>query len=254
MKAKKNYLTILFVLLMGAVSFVCCADKPFVLLTMLFNETDQKRMEEYKTCIRNHRSHDLIDEIHVLYDTSKDDEINELLNFLYEQNVTVTFIVGRATYGDFFELANTKYPDRRIILTNADIYFNETLYSLEGFDLTNTLLTITRWNLIADGSKEVTLNYFTQKPDPGSHDTWIFKAPLNVEGSKGICLGIMGCDGSIAYLAQQAGVRVLNPCYSVECLHLHFSPVRHYWREIRYKGPLLNVPCGTLPETNKDQK
>ncbi len=219
----------------------------FVFLTMLYNETDAIRIDEYKTCLHENKKHPLIIDIHVLYDTSKDDQKNELLNFLYEQNIRVSLINGRASYRDFFNLANKCYPDQAIILANADIYFNHTLYGLKNFDLTNMFLPITRWNMYADGTREVTKNYFTKKDDPGSHDTWIFKTPICIPGSECIKMGIMGCDGSIAYLADKAGYTLLNPCYSIETLHLHQSPVRHYWKEGQYKGSLLTVPCGYLP-------
>jgi len=46
---------------------------PFILITTLYNETNHERVKEYITCLEKNLRHPLIDKIHVLYDTTKDD-------------------------------------------------------------------------------------------------------------------------------------------------------------------------------------
>lgn len=219
----------------------------FILMTTLYHETDSARIEEYKTCILHNLQNKNIEKIVIIFDYSKDSNSYDLIDFLKTLPVTIYFKNGRATYGDFFDLANNTFPNRNIVLVNGDIFFDETFDTLNDFNLDKKFLAITRWNIEKNGTIELTKHYQTGLANPGSHDTWIFRSPITIPNAHTIPLGIMQCDGAIAFLAQKAGYTLLNPCLSVHCLHLHQSPVRHYWHEEICKGPLLNIPISTLP-------
>lgn len=227
--------------------FACTifAQTPFILITVLYNETHRRRMAEYITCLEYNLKHKLIEKIHVIYDTSKDDDNNILLRYLQSKDIEISFVNNRPTYGYCFDLANELYSNRSIILSNADIYFNHTLKKLKSFDLTNTFLTITRWNIKPRGRKH--LEYVRcRKPNIWSHDTWIFKTPLKCFENDAIQVGTVFCDCRIAYQAKQAGLRVLNPCLSIECCHVHLSRVRHRSTPVFNKKERLGVPWCAL--------
>jgi len=49
--------------------------------------------------------------------------------FLLEHPIEITYIKGRATYQQCFDIANEQYHTRRIIVSNGDIYFNNRTYA-----------------------------------------------------------------------------------------------------------------------------
>ena len=210
----------------------------FVLITSLYNEKIQKRLKEYIYCLEKNCAHGLIDEVHVIYDTSKDTPSkNKLLTYLKDKDLKIKYIKGRPSYGFCFDLANTLYPDRGIILSNADIYFDETLHTLEGYDLTNKFLALTRW----EKDKNLTLNPY-QKSKKGvvyhkncSQDSWIFTTPIKMFPRYcSISLGTPGCDNSLAYVVWKKGLHIINPCLTIKCHHKHDSGIKHYSKERIY--------------------
>ena len=101
--------------------------RTFKLLTTLYNEKSEQRAAEFITCMENNLRNTSIDTIHVLYDTAKDDARESvILAYLKSRNITISYLKERATYGDFFKLANETYPHCKIIISNADIFFNHT--------------------------------------------------------------------------------------------------------------------------------
>jgi len=214
-------------LLCAVSSSMHAIEDGFVLITTLYNEQDQERVAEYLTCLEKNLAHQAIDVVHVLYDTAKDTNENVIHDFIQAHNVEVSYITGRPTYGDCFALADKLYPNRRIIIANADIYFNATLFILDHYDLTNKFLAITRWNVLPDGGIKPYI-WPNGQPAIASQDAWIFRAPLVSFVNDAICLGTHHCDGRIAYEAQLVGLQVSNPCLTIQCCHLHLSDVRNY--------------------------
>jgi hypothetical protein len=225
----------------------------FILITTLYNEKSDTRLAEYIECLERNLAHPLIERIHVLYDTAKDDQECKMLRYLQSKPITLSYITGRPTYGMCFNLANTKYPDKKIIVSNADIYFNQTLNSLVNYDLTNTFIGLTRWNVRKDGKLYKFKQYnkdgrFLPVTSAMSQDVWIFKAPLAPFENDAIELGTMTCDTLIAFQAYKAQLKVLNPCHSVQAIHLHMSNIRNYNPLIMGKGPIREIPWTRLPE------
>ena len=198
-------------------------DNKFILITMLYNEKNPKRVQEYITCLEKNLAHDRIDTIHVFYDTSNDYGNNAMLKYLKSKEVVITYIEGRATYQDCFNLANERYPYSRIIISNADIYFNDTLKLLDDYNLTDKFLALTRW----DVKRDCCIKPFTPFGSY-SQDTWIFESPIRKFNGPTIQLGTPGCDNKIAFQAHKSGLKVTNPCKTIQCCHVHLSGIRNY--------------------------
>lgn len=199
------------------------SDPQFVLITMLYNEKNKNRIDEYITCLKRNLEHPLIKTIHILYDTTTDSEVTVIKDFLNNHQLPITFINRRGTYQDCFDLANNHYPNKTIIIANADIYFNYTLNYLLNYDLTNKFLAVTRWDELSDGTLKLFGHHVSD-----TQDAWIFKTPLKQFANKDIQMGVLDCDGRIAFQANQAGLKLLNPCKTLQCCHLHLSNVRNY--------------------------
>lgn len=211
-------------------------SKKFTLITTLYNETNAERIQEYMYCLEQNLAHPLIDTIHVIYDTTKDNVDNKIFNYLQNKKITISLVDKRPSYGFCFNVANRLYPNRKIILSNADIYFNETLTLLTGYNLTNKFLAITRWDITKDGRLEQ--NFWHGEPVTCSQDVWIFNAPIKRFTKDHFQIGTQHCDGQIAYQAQKAHLKVINPCLSIQCCHLHLSEIRNY--------PIIACPANMI--------
>ncbi len=228
-----------------------CVDIPaptsetkYILMTSLYNETHIARIKEYVTCLEHNLLHPLIEECCIIYDMSKDNLSKKLpiLSFIKRKKLTVVRSNQRPTFGDFFELANKNYMNKRIIICNADIFFNSTLALLQNINFDNKFLALTRWDVKPDNSLE--LFYYRANTDRipaiDSQDAWIFTTPIKrIENTKKI--GTMGCDNRLAYQVAIKGYEVLNPCLSIQCCHLHLSAIRNYDPSPISNDPFLAV-------------
>jgi hypothetical protein len=215
------------------ISLVCIAsnlfsENRFVLIIPLYNEQNSLRLAEYVECINTNLAHLRIAKLHVLYDIGTHAlRKSVILKFLKSKHIPVSLILGRATFEQCFDLANSLYPDCPVIISNADIYFNATLDLLKTYDFNNTFLAITRWDVQKDGSLKPFIKSNGEFFE-GSQDAWIFKTPIKRFNNARVELGTTWCDGRIAYEAKKEGLVVINPCKSIQCCHLHLSNVRNY--------------------------
>jgi hypothetical protein len=237
------------VILCSFLNLTLNADK-LKLITVLYNETNYARIGEYKTCMQKNLSHPSIDAIHVVYDISKDDQNCYLLEYLKSLPITISFVTGRPSFAHCFRVANELYPESKIILSNADIYFNNTLSVLENYDLVGKFLAITRKNIDKNGKLLNLPGAYIGKPEP-SQDVWMFSTPILVSPREDITIGLVHCEGEISYAAKSSQLHVINPYFSIDCCHLHMSNVRH-WVDRPYPDkPIYIAPLTYLPGVDK---
>lgn len=209
-------------------------DQKFILITILYNERNEKRRAEYLECLMRNIDNEAIGHIHIIYDTTQDTGESSLLKILQQKKVSIIpYNNGRPTFEYCFNLANSLYAERNIILSNADIFFNNSLYELVAYNLKHYFLVLTRWNVQNDGSLRAFI-LGNNKNMESSQDTWIFRTPINLfKGADILKIGVPHCDGQIAYYARASGLIVRNPCKTIQCCHLHLSQVRHYVEDNR---------------------
>jgi len=142
----------------------------------------------------------------------------------------------RMLFQDAFRYGNEHLTGKLAALANADIYFDDTLGRVRDLELGNTMLAITRWEAWNNSHPSTA----------GFQDSWIWQAPL-AEFPSDWELGRSCCEARLAHEAQRAGVRILNPAYTIRTTHLHASGVRHYSQihgTKRVPGPYAWVgPC-----------
>ena len=222
----------------------------FVLITVLDNETNVQRMAEYIKCLERNLIHPSIEQVHVLYDVSKDDGVNRLWHYIISQQIPITYIEGKPTYGYCFRLANRLYPNRKIILSNSDMYFNRTLKLLEPYNIRNIFLVLTRWNATRRG--KLYPFYLVRNgryaPNAWSQDVWLFHTPLRKFKHDKIRLGSVHAAGRIAYHAKECGLRVFNPCMSIQSCRLQVSHPnrREYNMPVHQNYPKMLVSWSRL--------
>lgn len=237
------------------ISLCIDATDRYSLITFLYNEKNEERLFEYIECLEKNLEHKLIDDIHIFYDMCQDDTHNTLLQYLQQRPVILHYLNNRPTFNDCFSLAQTICKNTRIIIANADIYFNDTLHALTTYDLAGKFLGLTRWNITKDGTLEIFKQYhpdgsFWDYSSASSQDAWLFQTPLVSFENADIQLGTMSCDSRIAYHAQKAGLMLENPCLSVQCCHLHLSPIRNYCPIISHE-PLQVIYWSELPVSSQ---
>ena len=209
-----------------------------ILLTALYQDPDPARRGELLECLRRNLAAAELGEIHVFLEDAviaaelqSHPEFNSARVRPVQQN-------RRVTYRKLFDYANSQLTGKRVIIANADIFFDETLALLDGHDLSGELLCLSRWDVQADGSA-------TLFEHPGSQDAWIFRAPIRPFFCE-FYLGLLGCDNRLAWEAQRSGLKLSNPGRSIKANHLHLSQVRHYTERQRLKGATETVPATVL--------
>ncbi len=183
------------------------------LLTTLYNEVHTPRADELVACLEDNAANSAIDGIHVFYDNTADDGESRLRETAFRVGAAVHEIRGRPTYADFFRYANRHCAGQVVAVSNADIRFNATLEPLNSLDWNGVFFAITRHDFVGTRGE-------------GSSDVWMFRACVPVFGES-VTFGTIYCDQVISYLARKNGLRVENPCLSVECEHLHQSGIRN---------------------------
>jgi len=202
-------------------------------------EYQKKRQYEIIECLKRNCCLESIHRIHLLLeeDFVEDDEVRGLL---HHPKVNLFLLGKRMTYADVFLYYNTYLLGKICILANADIYFTESLTTLQHINFKETVIALTRYELLCDyrdanGEEECILygqecnlvknNPWLQKGEIAvfSQDTWIWcqNEPLCVPECD-FFLGVTGCDNMIVRRFLQASFHVINPCNFVASIHYDF--------------------------------
>ena len=170
------------------------------------------RAEELRKCLIKNLKCKLISNIYVLSEHEKN-------TFLMDNNVNLIKVSKRRTFNEFFNAINSVTSKNDInIISNSDIYFDNSLEELKELKMDNICLGLTRWDILINGKARLT----EQK---NSQDTWIFKGKIKkINGDYSI--GIPGCDNKLAYEIVEAGYRIVNPSITIKSYHLHTSNYR----------------------------
>ncbi|MEI8300522.1 MAG: hypothetical protein WCG10_02775 [Chlamydiota bacterium] len=206
--------------------FCYSVDEQFILMTTLYNEQREDRYREFLTCLEKNNQNALIKKIIIIYEGCCEDFFYKKLNevFFLSDKIFVQFILARPQFSDFFLMADQFYKNEKIIICNADIYFDDTIAFLSRRYLRESFIALTRWDVSCDGKYELKDRHLRTTT---SQDSWCFIAPIKSFFSS-IPIGVLGCDPSIAYYAFKAGLKVLNPSKAVRSYHVHQSNIRTY--------------------------
>jgi hypothetical protein len=205
------------------------------LLIAFYIDPDLHRCAEFLECLARNVRNPWIEQVHVFLETpSAPSRLLAEYPVLGSPKIYLIPHGRRVTYRDLFDYANGQFAGSRVIIANADIFFNQTLARLENYDLTGRLLCLSRWELSPDGTAQLFEHSCSQ-------DAWVFDSPIR----KFLCafqLGLLGCDNRLAWEANAAGLRLANPSRSVRANHLHSSGIRRYDAKTRLGGQYAAVP------------
>lgn len=130
---------------------------------------------------------------------------------------------NRITFNELVEHCNRKFRGELCVISNSDITFGSSVYSLAGLKKANRLVALTRW----ESPSSPRFIGFTHEECffSGSQDSWAFVGGEIPEVSAEIPMGIVGCDSVIAGWAVISGLEVVNPCLTIRTTHVHSNPV-----------------------------
>lgn len=185
------------------------------LIVQYYKCADSKRQEEIDYCLLKNLENPLISTVHILSEHDLD-----FASFPNSGKIIQKVIGQRLTFSKAFQYANCVRNSEFWILSNADIFFDETLHHLAGQRMEKVLYALSRHDIRSDGSASLVPERYAH----GCQDAWIFQAPLPLEKiSAEFWLGIPGCDNKIAYEFVKAGYFVSNPCKKIVIRHLDLA-------------------------------
>jgi FkbM family methyltransferase len=201
-------------------------------------DSNKKRQEELEYCIDKNINSGLFDNIFVF--ASKNTDLSFFKQFKQKVYRLYPSDKKRTTFNDFFEA--TKYLENTDIniLTNTDIYFDDTINLLKSHLDKDDCFALTRWNVLSNGKKE---RYISEC----SQDVWCFRGKVNINNCN-FYIGLSAADNRVAYEIDKYGYFLTNPCMTIKAYHYHLTEVRNYLS--RDKNNTLIID--TVPEPYKN--
>ena len=149
-----------------------------VLVTSLYNETKPERSEELLFCLKNNLTNPYIDEICVVFDDITSTKKSIVKDYVINNNsIRIENCIGKPLFSEIIKIVNEKYSGYRIMIANSDIHYDNTLSLINGVDLANKVLTLSRYNLNENKEWEL-IKLQSGVPNYFSADTWIFQSPF----------------------------------------------------------------------------
>jgi hypothetical protein len=212
------------------------------------------RQEELDFCLKKNLANKLIKRI-VIFNESK--------RVFRQKKVIAINVETRPTYQEFFDLTKD-YPNDVNIITNTDIYFDETIKHAENVK-ENVCYALTRHEKRGDRLVPFEQAHNSSPKSGYSQDTWIFKGTVKSGHYDTVLairtsdrrhdeikftMGVPGCDNILAFLLKQS-YQVLNPGTTIRCIHNHANEGRPVYTH-RMTGDLTmwgKIHQGFIPIT-----
>ena len=190
------------------------------LFTTFYNEKNVIRRDELLFCLQKNIENRWIDRIYIL------DESNDDLN---NPKIILKKLKRRPFFNDFLNIVNQNTGNDDInIISNTDIYFDDTLKTISKISDHSLCLALNRWNVLNN----------TIKFEIGfGQDTWIFKGQIRDNIEAFFFNGLPASDNRFAFELRKVGYKVINPSLSVKSFHMHNSRIRSYQSEVLIPGP-----------------
>jgi len=214
---------------MAGVSSAPSGQEGFYLLISRYHETNAGRKGELDLVLERNLRNPHLEEVHILSETCG--TLSLPARAMKNPKMFVHCLPHQPTYADFFHFANIHLRGKRVVLSNADIAFTASLGKLGDHPLSSErrVLILSRWALdCGEGRLDPRGNLCWT--DYGSHDTFIFRAPLPPESFQDLEFPMNRYFAEHAVVARlvDTGFEVVNPCLDIISLHHHVSGLREW--------------------------
>lgn len=222
-----------------------------ILITSFYLSNNIERNNELKKCLIKNYENTYIEKIYLLNnkiynldfinDSNKNKKIIQIIinnnnNYILKYNDAINFI-------------NNQFKNQICILSNSDIYFDNSLSKINNIDF-NTVYALLRYDEDYSGNKKIFQRFDIARND--SQDSWIFKSPLHIDLNKiDFQFGILGCDNIFAYILNQSNIILKNPAYDIISTHVHNSDYRTYELDNRLHGTYCLIEPIKLYDNSK---
>ena len=211
-----------------------------ILITTYYKSKNEDRQKEIDRCLKNNFENIYIEKIYLLN--------NELYDLNFKGNKIIQIIISKEKdyilkYKDAIQFINENLKNKICILSNSDIYFDETLSKINNNNIKDNFFALLRYDEQEDGSKKIFTRYDIPRDD--SQDCWIFNSPLNIDLNKlNFSFRTLGCDSIFSTIVHQSNINVSNPSYDIIITHLHKTEFRTYNVDDRIHGKYCLIkPC-----------
>lgn len=213
-----------------------------ILLTFYYKTENILRQKEIDLCLTNNVKNNFIKKIYLFNDQYYDLDFANDVNDKITQIIIEPIFMGRYSYKQLINFSNIYLENNICMIANSDIFFDNTLKHLTNYNFTNKFLALTRYEFDTN---------CIYKNGKCSQDTWIFKSPYcgNINHLD-FCLGLPGCDNSLAYFIYQSNYTIYNPSLTINTWHVHKSKIRTYTNNNRIYGKYLFIKPSKLYEKN----
>ena len=155
-----------------------------ILVTTYYKSDNLERQKELDKCLIKNIQNKYIKKIYLLnnylYDLSFINQ--EIQKNKIEQIIISNDINYKLKYNDSIQFINENLNDEICILSNSDIYFDNSLSKINNKIINNNLLALLRYDEDINGNKQIFKRNDIPRDD--SQDCWIFRSPLNVDIDK----------------------------------------------------------------------
>lgn len=204
------------------------------------NELNLARTEELKQTLTNNLASEIVESIHLFVD---DETALEYVKSLNSPKIVVASVGKQPLYSDLFRYSLEKMQNKICMITNSDIYLHSIYTRI--MPLLNDNKTVFALTRHEHDFNTPYINFYE-----GSHDSFIFRSPLELS-NPGFFLkriehpqNVWGSENVLLYELELAGVRNLNPCIQIKIVHLHKSDLRDENRvRINYQRSGYAQPC-----------
>lgn len=193
-----------------------------------------ERQNEIDYCLKKNLDNNLIDKIYIF--TSFDVKIP------FESKKIKIINLERPSYFDIINFINLNDTDSFNIISNSDIYFDDSLKMLNKIDFSKKkCIALSRHEV-----KDILISP-TEKFAKTSQDCWIFKGNVQLDNMNDVKfnLGVFGCDNRFAYELSKNGYELLNFCYDIIVYHYH-NTQRPIKKGIKIPPPYKSVETRRL--------
>jgi len=243
-----------------------------ILITSFYLSNNIERNNELKKClIKNYQNNyikkiyllnnqiynlDFINNIEHSFDHKNTYQVNTISNEKLNINKKIIQIIINddinyiLKYNDAINFANNQCENEICILSNSDIYFDNSLLKIKPINFNNIVYALLRYDEDNNGNKKIFERFNIPRND--SQDSWIFKSPLNIDLNKAdFSFGTLGCDNIFAYILNQSNIILKNPAYDIISTHVHNSDYRTYEVDNRLNGKYCLIDPVKLNEESK---
>lgn len=219
------------------------------LIVNFYNHSRLERSKELNYALKKNLESKLFDRIicFMTHDTQFPMDVDDLND---EDTIQFVQTFYKPTYKEMIEDCQERYGDRICVLSNLDIFFDDTLKLVNNINFDKNIVCLSRWEF---NPKDNSSKRRSDEICSFSQDSWIFKSNQkfsNIEEMH-FTMGVPSCDGRISYLFKQNNLIPINPCLSIKSYHVHETGIRSYvCGRDKIKGEVLYVP----PISLKDAK